>query len=98
GQNPPPGVPLYYYLSQPAKSVKLSITDPKRNVLHEAEGPITPGLHALVWNLRRTVRPPAAGPKGVLPFGAAAPTGSYQAMLAVDGRELARDLKVEADP
>jgi hypothetical protein len=103
GENPPPGVPLYYYLSQPAKSVKLTITDPKHNVLHEAEGPVAPGLHAVVWNLRRTTRPPAlpvGAPKqgAVLPFGSAAPAGLYQAMLTVDGRELARDLRVEADP
>ncbi len=110
GENPPPGVPVYYYLSDPAKSVKLSIADRKGTVLHEAEGPKTPGLHALVWNLRRTTQPPkspakpakqpgktAKQPAG-LPAGAAAPTGIYQVTLTVDGRELTRDLDVEADP
>ena len=83
--------------------MNLSIADRKGTVLHEAEGPKTPGLHALVWNLRRTTQPPRSSAKAAkrpagLPPGAAAPTGIYQVTLTVDGRELTRDLEVEADP
>jgi photosystem II stability/assembly factor-like uncharacterized protein len=102
-ENPPTGATLYYYLSEPAGNVKLAIADRKGTVLHEAEGPKTPGLHALVWNLRRTTQPPKAPPgtakqPAVLPPGAAAPSGIYQVTLSVDGRPLTRELKVEADP
>jgi hypothetical protein len=105
GENPPAGVSLYYFLSGPAQSVKISIADRKGTVLHEetaGQSAKPPGLHAFVWNLRRTTQPPksaakAKQPRG-LPPGAPAPEGIYQVTLTVDGQELTRELKVESDP
>jgi len=52
GDNPPPGVPLNYYLPAPAKSVKITIVDQDGKTVRELTGPAKAGVNRLWWDLR----------------------------------------------
>jgi photosystem II stability/assembly factor-like uncharacterized protein len=52
GDNPPPGVPLNYYLKAPARSVKITILDKDGKVVRQLAGPTKAGVNRLWWDLR----------------------------------------------
>jgi hypothetical protein len=52
GDNPPPGVPLSYYLPAPAHSVRVTIADKDGKIVRELTGPAKAGVNRLWWDLR----------------------------------------------
>jgi photosystem II stability/assembly factor-like uncharacterized protein len=106
GQNPADGAPLYYALSQPAKTIELKVVDITGKLVRKIEAKNEPGLHAVVWNLSRGSTTQSASPSpggralaGMgFGFGQQAAPGVYRVVLTVDGQELSQSLTVEADP
>ena len=96
--NPPVGANIYYYLKQPAKSVKLVIKDLEGEVIQERNGTVRKGIQKVFWNLRR--RPEQR--EGQQPRMRSAPTvvpGEFSVTLLIDGKEVAtKKLKVVQDP
>jgi photosystem II stability/assembly factor-like uncharacterized protein len=85
GQNPPPGVQIYYSLTKKADKLGLKILDYAGKTVRELKGSADPGLHRVSWNLTRF-----AG-------GLVAP-GMYRVVLSVDGEEFSQSVRVDADP
>jgi photosystem II stability/assembly factor-like uncharacterized protein len=64
GENPADGAVLSYYLSQPARSVRLTVRSRDGNVIRELVGSTSPGVvHRAAWDLRH-VPPPASSAGG----------------------------------
>jgi hypothetical protein len=64
GENPADGAELSYYLSQPARSVRLIVRDRGGRVIRELAGSTTPGfIHRTTWDLRH-VPPPVSSAGG----------------------------------
>jgi hypothetical protein len=65
GDNPPYGTTLYYYLREPVPGgVRITVSGEKNRVIRRLEGPGTPGLHAIQWDLEtdKAKRAAAAAP------------------------------------
>jgi photosystem II stability/assembly factor-like uncharacterized protein len=66
GQNPPDGAVIHYRMGARAKRVTIEILSAEGDVVGRAEGATTPGLHRLLWRLKRLTKtgdlvPVAAG-------------------------------------
>ncbi len=96
--NPPVGSEIYYYLKQPAKSVKLLIKDLEGNLMQELNGMPGKGFHRLFWNLRR--RPgQTQGQQPRMRFSRTVGPGEFNVTLVVDGKEVeTKKLRVVPDP
>lgn len=98
GANPPYGATLAFYFREPPSSeVRLQVTDPLGEVVHESR--LTPkqtlqGIHYLQWNLRRPGKPIKPGFPG---FGPRVSPGDYIVKLIVGNTTLAQKLRVEAE-
>src|SRR6185295_14683900 len=71
GDNGDSGAAIVYALGKRARSVKLEVTDPAGEVIRELEPQTEPGLHRIVWDLRKTPETRAGG--GGLRGGAGGP-------------------------
>jgi hypothetical protein len=108
GQNPPRGAAVYYSLGKKAEKVSLKVMDYAGQTVRELTTKSEPGLHRVVWDLRRpsgrTMRdliggqadPEQALRRGL--FTADVPPGQYRVVLTVDGKEFSSGLRIEADP
>jgi photosystem II stability/assembly factor-like uncharacterized protein len=108
GQNPPPGTAIYYSLGKKADKVTLKVLDYAGQTVRDLTTKADPGLHKVMWDLRRpsgrTIQgvlggqtdPEQAMRRGL--FTASVPPGQYRVVLTVDGKEYSQGLRVEADP
>src|SRR5262245_16457797 len=63
-ENPAEGAAFTYHLAQPAKTVKLVVSNQNGRVIREVSGPVTPGqIHRVAWDLRFAL-PPGGGRGG----------------------------------
>src|SRR5258708_23459230 len=51
GQNPPPGVQVFYSLTKKADTVSLKVMDYTGKLVSELSASPAPGLHTVAWNL-----------------------------------------------
>ena len=79
GENPASGMPIRYSLGARARSVELTISDIRGDVIWEAETETGTGLHEARWDMR------AASQGGGRRFGRSVPAGQYLVTLKVDG-------------
>jgi photosystem II stability/assembly factor-like uncharacterized protein len=108
GRNPDRGTAIYYSLGKKADKVSLKVVDYAGQTVRDLTTKADPGLHRVVWDLRRpspqTMRNLLAGAgdpemairRGL--FTADVPPGQYRVVLNVDGKEFSQGLRVEADP
>ena len=97
GQNPAHGAAIYYSLGKKAEKISLKVLDFAGQTMRELATKDEPGLHRVVWDMRRpstrTVRdmlggqtePAQAFRRGLLT--ADVPPGQYRVVLTVDGKE-----------
>jgi hypothetical protein len=96
--NPPVGAMLYYYLKEPAKSVKLVIKDLEGNEIQKLTGMTRKGLQKNFWNLRKRPQP-TEGQQFRRRFASTVEPGEFNVTLVVDGKEVAtKKLRVLQDP
>jgi len=96
--NPPTGATIYYYLKEPAKSVKLVIKDFEGNELRELKGGKGKGINRIVWDLRKKPEP-VEGAQRRPGRGALVNPGGFKVSLMVDDKEvMAKKLDVVKDP
>jgi photosystem II stability/assembly factor-like uncharacterized protein len=80
GENPPFGAVISYFLGNTAPSVRVTVANGQGAPVRTLEGPSSPGIHRVVWDLRHEPPPyeaalalvevgdpPLPGPPGVLP-------------------------------
>jgi photosystem II stability/assembly factor-like uncharacterized protein len=101
GTNPNTNAHLYYSLPQSARSLELTVSDVKGQVIRRfTDAPTTKGMHHVEWDFRgnpsASANPAGRGGRGG--FGALASTGVYVVTLRVDGAVLSQTLEVVADP
>lgn len=95
--NPQVGSTIYYYLKEPAKSVRFLIKDLEGKEIRELKGMQVKGIQRVFWDLRkkpesRDGRPPRGRGPVVDP-------GVFKVTLVVDDKEVAtKKLKVVQDP
>jgi len=100
-KNPPDAIFSYYInrsaqasrsgsASLQASGVKLQIVDATGAVVRELDGPAAPGIHRIVWDLRKAGTQSAPGDR-IAP-------GNYIVKLQVSGRTATAPLEVRADP
>jgi photosystem II stability/assembly factor-like uncharacterized protein len=96
--NPPTGATIYYYLKEPAKSVKLVIKDLEGNELRELNGMKEKGISRVFWDLRK--QPESEEGAQRRPGRAALVNpGNFKVSLIVDDKEvMAKKLVVVQDP
>jgi photosystem II stability/assembly factor-like uncharacterized protein len=96
--NPPVRSNIYYYLKQPAKSVKLVIKDLEGSVIQELNGMAEKGLQRIFWNLRRRSER-GQGQQFRMRFARTVDPGEFNVTLVVDGKEVVtKKLSVVQDP
>jgi len=96
--NPTVGANVYYYLKQPAKSVKLVIKDLEDGVIQELNGMTGKGIQKVFWNLRKRAEQ-REGRQFRMRFASTVDPGEFNVTLVVDGKEVAtKKLKVVQDP
>ena len=102
GQNPPNGVTIYYYLSQPGRKASLIfLSDKGRELRRFTDVPAAAGLNRFVWNRRL---PGAASPlaKDLEPVsrmdGPLVLPGRYAVRLTVDGHKETLTFAIDSDP
>ena len=96
--NPPVGSNIYYYLKQPAKSVKLVIKDLEGSVIQERNGTAGKGLQRVFWNLRRRSGQ-RQDQQTRMRFSRTVDPGEFNVTLVVDGKEVVtKKLRVVQDP
>jgi photosystem II stability/assembly factor-like uncharacterized protein len=108
GQNPPRGTPIYYSLGKKTEKISLKVMDYAGQLVRELNTDGAPGLHRVVWDLRRpsarSLRDLFGGqadPEQVMRrglFSQEVPAGQYRVVLNVDGKEYSQGLRIEADP
>jgi photosystem II stability/assembly factor-like uncharacterized protein len=82
GTNPTTGTTIYYSLTKKADKVTLAVLDIEGKTVRELQANVSPGLHAVNWNLTTPLRPqqPGAGRQaavgGTRPEGAGRPEGT----------------------
>ena len=52
-QDPPRGTPIYYSLGKKAEKINLKVVDYTGQTVRELNAGSDPGLHKVVWDLRR---------------------------------------------
>jgi len=100
GTNPERGAQVYYVLGEEVgRRVRLTVRDATGRELAQLQGPGTPGLHRVTWNLRR------GGERGRGGFGrggfgrsAGVATGTYSVTLEVGDDPPVRAVQVLPDP
>ena len=107
-KTPAHGAAIYYSLGKKAEKISLKVLDFAGQTMRELATKDEPGLHRVVWDMRRpstrTVRdmlggqtePAQAFRRGLLT--ADVPPGQYRVVLTVDGKEFSTALRIEADP
>jgi photosystem II stability/assembly factor-like uncharacterized protein len=80
GENPASGIAIRYSLGARARSVELTISDIRGDVIWEAEAETGQGLHEARWDMRA-----ASQGGGGRRFGRSVPAGQYLVTLKVDG-------------
>lgn len=114
GQNPPPGLIVYYYLAEtPIPPVSLEFQDASGAPIETFSSAAKPagrgrdtvktevGLNRFVWDLRY---PDAHGIAGGTHFlggtlsGPCATPGNYKVRLTVNGRSFTQDFEIKKDP
>jgi len=96
--NPPVGSNIYYYLKQPAKSVKLVVNDLGGEVIQELNGMTGKGIQKVFWNLRKRAEQ-GEGQQFRMRFASTVDPGEFNVTLVVDGKEVVtKKLKVVQDP
>jgi photosystem II stability/assembly factor-like uncharacterized protein len=107
GKNPARGATIDYLLPQKAGRVALKVVDVAGKTVAELKATNEPGLHRATWNLQvvNLPRPQGIGeaelmasPFGRAFFGTPVATGTYRAVLTVDGQEQSVTLQIDADP
>ena len=56
GQNPPDGAVMHYRIGTKAARVKIELVSDKGEVIGTVDGETTPGLHRLLWKLKRLTK------------------------------------------
>ncbi|TMQ71127.1 MAG: hypothetical protein E6K80_06485 [Candidatus Eisenbacteria bacterium] len=96
--NPPFGAMFHYFLRQDVgEGVSVTIADAKGHTIRKLEGPGTPGLHRLVWDLQedpkqRIARPEWSDQPDFLP------PGRYTVTFGYGNQEIKRTLEVKHAP
>ena len=94
GQNPPSGTSIDYHLNDRARELRLYIEGLGGEILREWEEPERgKGFHRVRWDLRAG-RSSDPRQRGSRPLG----SGTYLAVLEVDGERLTRQIEVRSDP
>ena len=100
--------PIYYSLGKKADKITLKVVDYAGQTVREMTTKSDPGLHKVMWDLRRpsarTIQnvvggqadPEQAMRRGL--FTADVPAGQYRVVLTVDGKEFTQGLRIDADP
>jgi len=89
-KNPPDAVFSYYLKSAATGNAKLHVVDASGAVVREFDAPSTPGIHRVVWDLRKAGTQSAPGDR-IAP-------GSYTVRMLVNGRTATAPLAVGTDP
>jgi photosystem II stability/assembly factor-like uncharacterized protein len=89
GENPAFGMPIRYSLGARARSVELTISDIRGDVIWEAETETGQGLHEARWDMRA-----ASQAGGRRRFGRSVSAGQYLVTLKVDGASQTQILQV----
>jgi hypothetical protein len=63
GGNPPYGATIDYWIANGTADARVSIKDPAGKIVREMNGPGTPGLHRILWDLRYTSPPQPPRPE-----------------------------------
>jgi len=96
--NPPVGSTIYYYLKQPAKSVKVVIKDLEGNEIQEFNGMTGNGVQRVFWDLRKRAEQ-QEGQQFRMRFASTVDPGEFNVTLVVDGKEVvSKRLLVVQDP
>ncbi|MEZ5978747.1 MAG: PDZ domain-containing protein [Planctomycetota bacterium] len=95
GENPSNGIDLVYSLARDANEIALRIEGLDGEAIVTLEAPKEAGVHRVEWNLRG---PGRATSRGFMRFGAPVPTGTYRAVLEVDGESRTQPLEIRVDP
>ncbi len=96
--NPPTGAMFYYYLKEPAKSVRLVVKDLEGNEIQKLNGMAGKGLQKNFWNLRKRAEQ-TEGQQFRRRFASTVEPGEFNVTLVVDGKEVVtKKLKVVQDP
>ncbi len=97
-QNPQAGSTIYYYLNEPAKSVRLVIKDLEDKEIQELRGNAKKGIQKAFWNLRKRAEP-EADQRFQRFGGSVVEPGVFKVTLIVDDKEvLTKKLEVLQDP
>jgi len=97
--NPPIGSTIYYYLKQPAKSVKVVINDLEGNEIQDFNGMTGKGIQRVFWNLRKRAEQQEGQQRFRMRFAPAVDPGEFTVTLVVDGKEVVtKKLQVVQDP
>jgi photosystem II stability/assembly factor-like uncharacterized protein len=94
GENPPTGAPIWYSLGKKASKASLKVLDVEGKPVRELSAEMQPGLHKIVWDLRRAPARRGRGQQSQETSRPVAP-GSYLIVLTVDGKEYKQALRVE---
>ena len=96
--NPPVGSTIYYYLKQPAKSVKIVIKDLEGNEIQDFNGMTGNGIQRIFWDLRKRAAQ-QEGQQFRMRFAPTVDPGEFNVTLVVDGKEVVnKRLLVVQDP
>lgn len=98
-KNPPVGSKIYYYLKEPADSVKIVIKDLEGNLINEIKGEKKAGMQKIFWGYSK--KGDAGGWFGVSRRRGSAMVshGVYKVILMVNGKEAAtKKLTIIPDP
>jgi hypothetical protein len=109
GQNPPRGTAIYYSLGKKPDKISLKVVDYAGQTVRELNTNAEPGLHKVVWDLRRPSTRTLAGlfggqadPEQVMRrgglFTAEVPAGQYRLVLNVEGKDYSQGLRIDSDP
>jgi hypothetical protein len=96
-ENPAARAAIYYYLKEPAKSVRLVIKDLEGKQISEQKGQTEKGIKKITWDLRRRAEQEER-PRFGRPAATVEP-GFFNVTLFVDDKEVAtKKLEVLQDP
>lgn len=103
GENPPDGALIRYHLAEALdlETVGMTVRDAGGEVVRTLEGPVDPGLHTVVWDLRGdSPLPPDTdnGGFGGSPPGVPVLPGTYTVRLEAGGLSMEQSVDVRIDP
>ena len=97
GAAPDQNAEIFYYLGNRTQNVKLTISDLLGNEIRSFDGQDTPGLHQVVWDLRRAGQESSGG-RNRFRRAASVPAGKYLVTLNAGGQQFKQLLEIKADP